>query len=481
MTACGGASNIAVTTDADDTGVTSSASGTGGSTSADGSDADDGTERDLGTPDLGDEPADDGVPTPAQWQRLLALRYPEGPPPPDVTNQWADDDAAAALGQALFFDTRFAGPLLDGDNDGTPGTLGLDGEVHRVACASCHVPADGFVDTRSPHRQISLAAGWVLRRTPSLLEIGASPLLTWSGRRDAMHNVSFGAIESSREFNSSRLYYAKQLHANHRAAYEAVFGPMPDFSDAARFGTLAAEQTGCAAIDAAPDQCPGRPGDGGIFDALAPADQDAVTRAVAQASKAMGAYLRRLRCGPSRFDAWLDGDDGALDAAERRGAILFVSEAQCDGCHAGGLLSDFAFHNVGLAPQVVATVFIDIGDVGASEGLAAALLDPLNSKGVYSDGDDGRLPARVGAQMQGAFKTPGLRCIASQPSFMHTAQLDSLEAVVAFFAAGGHPGGYPGTNELNALDLDDGDEADLVAFLRALTGPGPEAALLMPP
>ena len=53
---------------------------------------------------------------------------------------------------------------------------------------------------------------------------------------------------------------------------------------------------------------------------------------------------------------------------------------------------------------------------------------------------------------------------------------------MSFFARGGDPTGhYPGTNELARLDLSDGDRADLAAFLRTLTGPGPDASLLGPP
>jgi hypothetical protein len=65
---------------------------------------------------------------------------------------------------------------------------------------------------------------------------------------------------------------------------------------------------------------------------------------------------------------------------------------------------------------------------------------------------------------------------------MHTAQLASLEQVVAFFDRGGDPaGGYPGTSELHALGLSDRERADLVAFLGALVGPGPGADLLVAP
>jgi cytochrome c peroxidase len=441
--------------------------------------ADDGTEADAGTSTGADG---DPEPTPDEWDALLALRYDEGPPPPDVTNAWADDPDAASLGHALFFDPRFAGPLLDGDNDGSPGTLGVDGEPQRVSCAGCHVPEDGFNDTRSPHQQISLAAGWVLRKTPTLLDVGFASLLTWDGRRDTMYGVLFGVVENTRELNSSRLFYAQQIFAHHREAYEAVFGPMPDLADTARFGEpLAPEAAGCLELDAPAAECNGKPGDEGPFDALAPEDRDAVTGVVVSAGKALGAYMRRLRCGPSRLDAWLDGDDTALTPAEKRGALLFVGEAGCDDCHGGPMLTDFAFHNVGLMPATVAVVFIDDDDPGAYEGIAAALDDPLSSLGTWSDGNDGRLPSAVDRTMLGAFKTPSLRCVDMRPAFMHTGQYRTLEEVVSFFAAGGHPVGYPGQSEIEPLELSEHDRADLVAFLHTLTGAGPDPALLVPP
>jgi cytochrome c peroxidase len=67
-----------------------------------------------------------------------------------------------------------------------------------------------------------------------------------------------------------------------------------------------------------------------------------------------------------------------------------------------------------------------------------------------------------------------------RPTFMHTGQLSTVEAVVAFFNQGGLPYGYPGTNELKPLNLTDQEKADLAAFLRTLDGPGPAAQLLSP-
>ena len=151
----------------------------------------------------GDSGLDDPDPVFTDEERALltTLRYRTGAPPSDPSNRFADDDAARAWGQRLFFDTRLSGPLVDGDNDGSSGSLGHVGEGGRVSCASCHVPEGTFVDTRSPHRQISLAAQWGQRRAPTLLGVAYAPLYNWDGRRDALWNQAVGVMENAREFN----------------------------------------------------------------------------------------------------------------------------------------------------------------------------------------------------------------------------------------------------------------------------------------
>jgi cytochrome c peroxidase len=465
-------------------------------------------------PDGGVESAPDGAGanddpdptfTPAQRAALQTLRYDDGAPPADPSNRVADDPAAAEFGRRLFFAPAFSGPLLEGDNDGTSATLGMKGEAGRVSCAGCHLPASGFVDTRSPHEQVSLGAQWTMRRTPTLLEVAFAPLFNWDGRRDAIWNQALGVMESNREFNSSRLFVAEQLFRLHRAEYEALFGAMPPLDDGARFPALTPETTGCVEVSTmmgSTFKCRGVPGDGADFDGMQPADQAAVSAVAANATKAIAAYVRQLRCGAGRFDQWLDGDETALTRAEQRGAALFVGtsvgtsagtsagssasdlagSASCASCHAGPRLTDGAFHNVGVSPAIVAVAIQDLDDRGAATGIAAALTDPTSTAGALSDGDRHALPAAVTPKLEGAFRTPTLRCVASHPSFMHTGQLGALDQVVAFFDRGGdRAGGYPGANELAPLGLSDRDRADLVAFLGALSGPGPAAALLGPP
>jgi cytochrome c peroxidase len=429
----------------------------------------------------------DGAPplVDAETRALLAtLRYDEGPPPADPSNRVADSLEAARFGRALFFDPRFSGQLIDGDNDGGDATLGVRGETGRVSCASCHVPTSAFIDSRSPHRQVSLGAQWTLRRAPTLLDVAFQPLYNWDGRRDSTWSQAAGVVESAREFNSARLFVAQQVGALYREPYTALFGELPPLQDSERFPPLLPAEAGCrerSTLDGTVYDCRGLPGDGADYDTMQPDDQAAVTTVMVNMTKAIAAYLRQLRCGASRFDAWLDGDASALSQSEQRGAALFAGRAGCVRCHSGPSLSDGAFHNVGMSPAPVAVAIIDVNDRGAAEGIAAALTDPLGTAGDFSDGDRRALPEAVLAEHEGAFRTPTLRCIAEQPSFMHTGQLTSLASVVSFFNRGGDRFGYPGASEIAPLDLSEEERADLVAFLQSLAGPGPDAELLEPP
>ena len=427
-----------------------------------------------------------GTIDPAVMQQLATLSPDTLPPPPaDASNRFADNAAAAKLGQKLFSDPSFSGRLLDADNDGTAATLGKVGDTGKVACAGCHLPSTGFLDTRSFGHQISFASGWGLRKAPSLLDVGQDKLITWDGRRDALYNQVFGPIESPVEMNSSRLYAAEMLAKKYRAEYEAVFGPMPAFDDPAKFPPIAAAIAGCQPKHGSPQlTCDGTfhgsPGDGAEFDGLSAADQDAVTLAIVNMGKAIGAFERKLTCGTSRFDAWMHGDPNALNDSEKHGATLFAGKAKCITCHSGPYFSDQKFHDVGLGPKPVGVVFADLGDHGASTGIAAAIADPLNTRGKFSDGDDGRLPQSVPDGSDGAFKTPMLRCVDRRTSFMHTAQIRTLALVIDFFNRGGDGPGTFGTNELQPLDLAADEQQALVDFMLALAGPGPDPSLLTP-
>jgi cytochrome c peroxidase len=214
-------------------------------------------------------------------------------------------------------------------------------------------------------------------------------------------------------------------------------------------------------------------------------DDPDVTRVVVNVGKAISAYARKLKCGPSRFDKWMAGDAQALDANEQEGAVLFVTRGACIACHGGPFLTDQKYHNVGMTFDVgMIGIPKNFMDPGASDGIARSRIDPLNSKGVFSDGQDARgseLPADP-ASLLGAFKTPTLRCVSRRPSFGHTAAFRSLDDAVQFFASGGGmQGGFLGVSELTPVDLSLDERAKVVAFLRALDGTGPDPDLVTPP
>jgi cytochrome c peroxidase len=414
-------------------------------------------------------------------------------PPLDKSNRVADDPRAAALGHQLFFDPGFSGKLLDSDNSGDSHSLGQVGESGKVPCAGCHVPSAGFLDNRSVRAQVSLGSGWGKRRTRSLLDVGQASIIMWDGRHDALYNQPFQPLESPLEMNSSRLYAAEQIYARYRTAYESIFGPIPiALDDAARFPQLDGATTGCRSLSTDNEgmDCHGMPGDDAEFDHLA-SDQDRheITRIWANVGKALGAYERLLSCGQSRFDRWMHGKGDALSLSEQRGAALFVGQREdgstisgCNVCHSGPFFTDQTFHNVGLRPIGVgpAGSFYDANDHGARDGLAAIASDPLNVRGKFSDGDDGRLDD-AGNDVDGAFRTPSLRCASRRPSFMHTGQILTLDDVVSFFARGGDAAGYPGASQNVTRDFTAQEATDLVAFLKSLDGPGPSADLVVPP
>jgi cytochrome c peroxidase len=288
----------------------------------------------------------------------------------------------------------------------------------------------------------------------------------WDGRRDSAFSQVFSPIQSSLEFNSSPLFVAQQIYRLYRAGYEALFGPMPPLLT--DYLVLSPSQAGCATFPADP-----------VHDVCSTAD-DTVKRVVVNFGKAIEAYTRKLACGRSRFDQWMDGDTSALSSTEQAGAALFVGKASCVDCHSGPYLTDRSFHNLGIPGELVPfTGVFTANDPGAAPALAALLVDPLNTKGVFSDGYDGRLdtiPSNL-SSLTGSFHTPSLRCVTRRVAFMHNGQFRSLQDAVAFLSQGPADAGYLGVAVNFASNLSVTEQAQLVAFLGALDGTGPDPAL----
>lgn len=160
-------------------------------------------------------------------------------------------------------------------------------------------------------------------------------------------------------------------------------------------------------------------------------------------ASALGAFQRTLVSGESNFDRFrYGGDASAMTAAQKRGLALFTGKASCSACHAindrFALLSDLRAHNTG---------------VGYRNGYA----------------DLGRGALDAGADATGQFLTPSLRNVAVTAPYMHDGSIPTLTAVVEFYNRGGTPNPHQDPR-IRPLRLSAGEQADLVAFLGALTG-----------
>jgi cytochrome c peroxidase len=155
--------------------------------------------------------------------------------------------------------------------------------------------------------------------------------------------------------------------------------------------------------------------------------------------EAIAAFERTIVSQNSAFDKYVLGDGKAMDEAAVRGVALFKGKARCVLCHNGPNFTDDQFHNLGV-PQV----------------------GPLKE-------DLGRFLVSRQPRDKGAFKTPTLRSVAETAPYMHDGVFKTLEEVVDFKNAGG--GANPNLSPLmKPLTLTGEEKADLVAFLKALTG-----------
>jgi cytochrome c peroxidase len=355
---------------------------------------------------------------------------------PDKSNRAADDPRAVALGQRLFFDTRFS----------------ANGQV---ACASCHIPALNFQDARARGHGIADTR----RRTQSILGTAYSNWFFWDGRQDSLWSQALAPLEHPDEHGGDRAMSARLLAANYRAAYEEIFGALP----ALEYIPAHASPVGAANARAA-------------WETLSAQQQQAISRVYANMGKALEAYERKLLPGPARLDEYVAaverGDTARANAIlspdERAGLQLFIGKAHCVQCHNTPLFSDNDFHNTGV-PQTAAA-----HDLGRAEGIAQNFEDEFKCWSEYSDDAARDCPAlqymltRDHASV-GAFKTPSLRKTQFVAPFMHNGAFASLREVLDHYNRA--PQADIGQSELQPLHLREAELKQLEAFLQTLTAP----------
>ncbi len=162
----------------------------------------------------------------------------------------------------------------------------------------------------------------------------------------------------------------------------------------------------------------------GLFKAAFPGDSEPLS--FTNLGKAIAAFERTLLT-PSRFDAFLLGDDAALTPAELAGLERFRT-AGCVACHSGPALGGQSYQKLGLVKP-------------------------------YPTKDLGRFAVTKNDADKFLFKVPSLRNIAMTGPYFHDGSVMSLQSAVQ--KMGEHQLGKALTNE---------ETESIVAFLHALTG-----------
>jgi cytochrome c peroxidase len=163
-------------------------------------------------------------------------------------------------------------------------------------------------------------------------------------------------------------------------------------------------------------------------------DIDRITQAIA-------AFEETLVTPNSRFDRWLLGDDGALTAAEREGYRLFKASG-CIACHNGPAAGGTSFRKMG----VVEPYRTD---------------NPAQGRVAVTGRDADRFN----------FKVPTIRNVELTYPYFHDGAAETLTQAVDVM----------GRVQLGRRYSDE-ESANIVAFLKTLTGDQPSFALpLLPP
>ena len=166
------------------------------------------------------------------------------------------------------------------------------------------------------------------------------------------------------------------------------------------------------------------------------------------------------------WDRYLAGEKDALDAAAKRGALLFYGKGRCVACHSGPLLSDFQFHSLAV-PQI--------------------------GPGIDESGDDrGRYEATRIPRDLYEFRTPPLRNVTLTAPYFHSGAVANLADAIALHLA--PPAASPNESAADALRrasfspmlrrgiaLSEDERASLLAFLRSLEDAQPDSRALIVP
>jgi cytochrome c peroxidase len=308
------------------------------------------------------------------------------------------DQQLADVGRLLWFDT-----ITGLNNDNT--------------CAGCHSPTNGFGDTQSiaigienngivgPQR----AGPRNMRRSPMVLNTAFFPNLMWNSRFAALSGAPF---DNSAGFLFPQPEGLSLSYQPHLLAAQAFIPPtertevagfdFPGDNDALRAEVL--------------KRLNSTPAYRKLFGKVFPEVKTGAPITFDMFGKAIAEFEFTLTFADAPIDQFARGERNALTEDEKKGALLFFGAARCSACHSvagqsNEMFSDFQDHVIGV-PQILPR------------------LTNMTFDGPGANEDFGREEITGDPNDRYKFRTPPLRNIAVQPSFMHNGAFTSLEDAI---------------------------------------------------
>ena len=316
------------------------------------------------------------------------------------------------LGDKLFHDTRFS-------------TTG------EVSCATCHDKKKGFTDNLPVSEGIHKLKG--TRNAPTIINAAYLHTQFWDGREPTLESQSAQPFLNPVEMGLK----------DHEPILKIVRSD-PEYLE--------------------------------LFNQAFGKTGDRIT--MTEVKQALGTFERTIISGNSPFDRYyFKGEKTAMSPAAIRGLDVYVNQGRCVSCHrieqTQAIFTDNRFHMIGVSatqmPQNLDELSAAVQDVKEKGTDIAVLSNPKTSS-------LGRFAVTGDLTNIGAFKTPTLRNIELTAPYMHDGSHKTLEEVVTFYNNGGRLNETDPVPELlsggiRPLNLTEEQQADLVAFLKALTSP----------
>jgi len=287
-----------------------------------------------------------------------------------------------------------------------------------VSCASCHDPSMGYSAHTKTGIGIDGQAGG--RNSPVAYNRILSGKQFWDGRVDSLEAQAVGPIANPIEMGFTHEGVVERLAGIpvYAKQFEKVFGGVT--IDAVGKAIAAFERVIVTAPSPYDYNEQWRP-----FQDLEPEDlEDDPELAKLYAAAKAGVEAHPMS-----------------ESAKRGREIFFTEKGNCSACHVGANLADEKYHNIG---------------VGMDK----------------DEPDVGRFAVTKDEKDYGAFKTPTVRNVALTAPYMHDGSVATLEEVVEWYDKGGHPSKHL-SEKIRPLKLTEQEQADLVEFMKACTGPTP--------